>query len=168
MVNGLPRRSLCRLFSRSHVRLGEQVSEQTGTLCPRCKKNGPSRGPFENAFWLGGSAVALSWEALAQELRLKMEIQLDARDTHPSQASEFFNADVAPLVFREPSYVTESNSCLRVVFRHVPGATSNDVEELGQDLGVGVFGLRVQRIFFCSCFESVYQACFVHRKRVRK
>jgi len=97
-----------------------------------------------------------------------MEIQLDARDTHPSQASEFFNADVAPLVFREPSYVTESNSCLRVVFRHVPGATSNDVEELGQDLGVGVFGLRVQRIFFCSCFESVYQACFVHRKRVRK
>jgi hypothetical protein len=31
-----------------------------------------------------------------------------------------------------------------------------------------VFGLHVQRILCCSCFESVYQACFVHRKRVRK
>lgn len=97
-----------------------------------------------------------------------MKIQLDARDSHPAKFHEFVNAEGSPRIFKESGHVPKRHVRLRVVLGDVPGAASRDIEELGHDYWVGLFRLRVQRVFGRSHFECVNQGCFVHIQGVRK
>lgn len=97
-----------------------------------------------------------------------MKIQLDARDSHPAKFCEFIYAEGSPLIFKKSSHVPKRHSRLRVILSHVPGAASCDIEELGRDNWVRLFGLRVQRVFRRSFFEGANQDCFVHIQGVRK